>query len=69
MRRTEMSSLNLKQDVKAGKISPERALELLLENADNPDAARESRTGRWLRSPNAQKRFNDGKAKAGRKEA
>lgn len=53
-----MSSLNLKQQVKAGTLTPKRALELLLEGADDKNAARQSRTGRWLSSPNAQKRYD-----------
>lgn len=56
-----MSSLNLKQQVKEGKMTPERAMELMLERADNVVAAADSRTGRWLRSPNAQKRYKQGR--------
>ena len=52
-----MSSLNLKQRVKEGKLSPSDAFELLIANADDAEQARDSRTARWLCSPNARKRF------------
>ena len=56
-----MSSMNLKQQVKEGKLTPEEALKLLEDNADDMVAASNSRTGRWLRSDTAQKRYKAAK--------
>jgi len=52
-----MSSLNLKVRVKSGELSPTAALELLLTNAEDKEQAAQSRTARWLSSPNAEKRY------------
>ena len=52
------SSLNLKVRVKNGELSPAQALELLLDKAEDREEAAESRTARWLSSPNAKKRYN-----------
>ena len=51
------SSLNLKQRVKEGKITPQEALKEMGENAHNPEQALSSRTADWLRSSNAQRRY------------
>ena len=52
-----MSSLNLKQKVKEGKLTPQAALEQLLNGAKNQEAAANSRTARWLKSTNALTRY------------
>lgn len=52
-----MSSLNLKQQVKEGKITPQEALKRLIANSVDHESAGRSRTARWLSSPNAQKRY------------
>lgn len=52
-----MSSLNLKVRVKNGELTPQEALKRLLMASDNTEQASNSRTARWLSSPNAQKRY------------
>ena len=56
------SSLNLKVRVKNGELSPREALKEMAESCRlrgaDPDAALNSRTGRWLRSPNAERRYS-----------
>lgn len=59
-----MSYPNYKQAVKAGQMTPEQALERMLNEADNQEQAANSRTARWLRSPNAQKRYQAARARS-----
>ena len=52
-----MSSLNLKVRVKNGEIAPKDALVLMVKTSLDYQAAINSRTGRWLTSNNAIKRY------------
>jgi len=54
------SDLGLKVRVKSGELSPEDAMFVLVEGAEDRQQAMESRTYKWLSSPNAKKRYKQG---------
>ena len=50
--------LNLKVKVKNGEVTPREAMYRLISSSNDPKRAKASKTGRWLASSTAQKRYD-----------